>query len=247
MSDLPQPLGPQLASELATRGMDAVSSLSGSAAEEIKQWLGDEARAFRFKRMLKLFASAKQRLADAGLKLNPVRAKVLFPLIEAASLEEDEGQEAEEMHERWGSLLANASSHPEKVPPAFPAVLKELSAADAQLFDLLLGLHYTQPDGKFSLLEIARAVIANEKEGATHPKTYLSLGNLERLALIQRVPELGLDQLHLDPATAQTRPVRTLGDYLSTVPKSAIIFHHQVTEFGIEFNEACRPPLKAQE
>jgi hypothetical protein len=56
-----------------------------------------------------------------------------MPIIEAIGDEEDDS-----MSDRWAALLANAAGgSPDQVPPSFPAILRELTAGEAQLLDAL--------------------------------------------------------------------------------------------------------------
>jgi len=57
-----------------------------------------------------------------------VPIKTLFPLLEGASLDEDEN-----LHDMWAALLANAALDEKKVPPGFVAILKEMSPDEAML------------------------------------------------------------------------------------------------------------------
>jgi hypothetical protein len=63
-----------------------------------------------------------------------VALNVLHPLLESASLQEDD-----ELQERWANLLANAAD-PRKgspVTPAFIAILKDLSPREVKFLDAL--------------------------------------------------------------------------------------------------------------
>jgi hypothetical protein len=71
-------------------------------------------------------------LDAAGLEPHQVPFRTLVPLVESASLEDDD-----ELTERWAALLANAAGGQEHVPPSFPNVLRELEPVQARLLDTL--------------------------------------------------------------------------------------------------------------
>jgi hypothetical protein len=90
-------------------------------------------------RQLRAFARVYNRASEmagkVGLSLDPIPLKVIKPILDGASLEEDE-----EMQELWAALLANASIQQNSnlgLPPAFPKILQQLRSVDAQFLDVL--------------------------------------------------------------------------------------------------------------
>lgn len=81
---------------------------------------------------VRLASKAQRLLADKGLKAHQVPFRTSVPLLEAGSLEEDEA-----LCDRWAALLANAARAPDKIPPAFVGVLRELEPEAARLLDKL--------------------------------------------------------------------------------------------------------------
>jgi hypothetical protein len=90
--------------------------------------------AYRLKRRARLAREVLAEWEKWGVAPKRVPLKVLAPIFDGASLEEDE-----DMHERWKWLLLNASDPNAKtrVPPSFPEILKQLSPAEAKLLDAL--------------------------------------------------------------------------------------------------------------
>lgn len=93
----------------------------GSPGVDLSEMAAEQVRAWRFKREIKFAKKAMQQLDDGGIDATPVPMRTLVPLLEGATLEDDEG-----MSDRWASLLANAASGKRDVPPSFPSVLREL-------------------------------------------------------------------------------------------------------------------------
>lgn len=69
---------------------------------------------------------------EAGLELKIVTPRILFPILESGSIEDDEN-----MRDRWAALLANTATgnYQDRV---YPEILRQLSAADAQLLRMCL-------------------------------------------------------------------------------------------------------------
>src|SRR5450759_752489 len=110
---------------------EIVCELSGPAAREVGLILGDYLRVWRLKRTVRLLEDVKQVASDAGLTLRPVAPRLLFPILDAATLEDEE-----ELHQRWVALLTNAATAFDgEMLPSFPDVLKQLISAEVQFLD----------------------------------------------------------------------------------------------------------------
>jgi hypothetical protein len=107
---------------------DVMNKLFGPAATEIGLSWGEAFRVWRLKRTVRLLEDVKQIASDAGLDLKPVAPRLLFPILEAASLEDDE-----DLRRRWVALLTNAArtDFHNEVLPAFPDILKQLTSEEA--------------------------------------------------------------------------------------------------------------------
>jgi hypothetical protein len=109
-----------------------VKKILGPAADEIAQRVRDEIRVYRFGRQLSLLRKAERIALEAGFKPTAVPTKLLFSLLEGASLEEDEG-----LHDKWAALLAN-SANPgmtKWVRPSFADTLTLMTPEVAQFLD----------------------------------------------------------------------------------------------------------------
>jgi hypothetical protein len=104
----------------------------GPAADEVAEMMRDSIRVYRYQRQLKLLHKAEAMTLKAGYTPETVSLKLLFPLLEGASLEENE-----DLHTMWAALLAHAS-HPGSVSlvlPSFTEVLRVLTVDEARLLD----------------------------------------------------------------------------------------------------------------
>ena len=136
MSDLPTPKDPMATAiekgieEAAKAAKDYLDKLLTSGVEQTGGIIGDTVAYWRFKNKVNLVLKAKAFLEAKGIEPGLVLPKVVAPLLEAGSLEEDS-----DMKDRWAALLASAATDPTKVPPAFPRILSELSSTEAIILE----------------------------------------------------------------------------------------------------------------
>src|ERR1700755_3276467 len=81
---------------------DMLEKIAGPAAEEFGLTLKDHVRVFRLKRQIRLFKRVEEMLAEAKMEPGRVPFKLLLPMIENASIEENN-----ELQDRWAAMLAN--------------------------------------------------------------------------------------------------------------------------------------------
>src|SRR6266550_8600896 len=107
-----------------------VKRMLGPAADELAEMWRDQVRLYRYERQLKCVEKAERMAPEAGFTPQAVPPKILFPLLEGASFEENE-----DLHDMWSALLANAASpeNAEYVKPGFIAVLRQLTPNEVSL------------------------------------------------------------------------------------------------------------------
>src|SRR5580658_4151407 len=77
----------------------------GPAADEVAEMWRDQVRVYRYGRQVKLLEKVEKMAQEAGFSPQAVPPKLLFPLLEGASFEDNES-----LHTMWAALLANAAS-----------------------------------------------------------------------------------------------------------------------------------------
>jgi hypothetical protein len=223
------------APELILRGTELVAALKltdvakailGPATGEFAERIHDSVRLYRFGRQLKCLQKAEKMARDAGFTPKAVPIKLLFPLLEGASLEEDEG-----LHTMWAALLANASSpeHAQTVRPGFIALLKQMASDEAVLLNWIC--EKTQPNHR---LDSNWIVVAPKELGwpdadpvKHNRQLHACIEALEAAQLVRRYY-----YTHQD-----IRP-----SLYSTGFQKGVEFEYEVTDRGSEFIMACRPP-----
>jgi hypothetical protein len=123
-----------------------VKRMLGPAADELAEMWRDQVRMYRYERQLKCVEKAERMAQEAGFTPQAVPPKILFPLLEGASLEEDET-----LHDMWAALLANAAS-PEcagRVRPAFISTLKQMAPDEAALLNWMFSERVGLGEGAF--------------------------------------------------------------------------------------------------
>ena len=100
--------------------------------EELGELLADQVRFFRYKNQVRILSKARELLEREKVDPQRVSLKILVPILEAGSIEENE-----DMINRWAALLATAANPGSSisVKPSFPEILKELSPKDALILD----------------------------------------------------------------------------------------------------------------
>lgn len=117
--------------DIAPETLDYLTRASGGPFGELWAMPGDWIRFRRWKRAVTRAEEARRILVDRGREPRQVDDSTLVPLLEAASLTDDDTLAA-----KWGALLANATDPAaDAVPPMHAEILKQLSPDDAILLD----------------------------------------------------------------------------------------------------------------
>jgi hypothetical protein len=131
----------KVAEKVLEPAADLIKRIGGPVADEIGEYLAASVRPYTVVRQVEAVAKAQQMLNDRGLSTHSVPPRLLLPILEGASIEDEE-----DLHTKWSALLANAASS-DKVHPSYVEILKQLTPDDARLLDKLY--EYTNARGKW--------------------------------------------------------------------------------------------------
>ncbi|QOY88679.1 Abi-alpha family protein [Paludibaculum fermentans] len=243
----------------ALKFTDIIKAILGPATAEIADRFRDEVRRYRYGRQLDCLRKAEEMAKRAGFTPKAVPIKLLFPLLEGASLEE-----SEDLHTMWAALLANSSKAPEQpiVRIGFLDVLKHISKDSALLLNAIWkevkqGLDFERSMGALpnptnllfvgEFTDVLRMYVAlgvttigDEKKMATLAKVELGkvvLGDLKQFWTC--VDELMREDILVYRIETE-RLDRMKGK------ERVDVENYYLTVFGIEFLRLCSPPGEIQ-
>lgn len=132
---------------------------------EIGELLADPIKAYRLKRQIDLLAKTQAYAEKNGIQIKPVALKVLVPLLEGVSLEEEE-----ELVVKWRNLLINyIDSAQVRLVTVYPSILGQLSSYEVVALTRKANPLNPELSGR-KVVELTKAEV----------------GNLERLGLIKK-------------------------------------------------------------
>jgi hypothetical protein len=213
--------------------VDFAKTVGGPAARELGLFLAEEVKtigSIREAKRMTTLARAAEMVKAAGFEPQQIPRKILVPILEGASLEDDP-----DLTERWAALLANASREGAGAAagPRFPYILQQISPLEALILDYLRSHHADQQKYSggvwlhwFGSVELIGGVL--QIDGRT---VLLACDNLTSLGITQREPTLrkGLDGPKLDQQS-----------FVATDGKGT-----RLSELGLRFLEACTKPSSA--
>ena len=149
-----------LPKELIEKAERLCTKLAGKAATETGELFADQIRYWRFKNQVSILGKAEAILTQSGLQARAVNLKLLVPLIEHASLEENEDAQL-----LWAHLLVNATQDQANVVLHRTCVdlLKTLSGIEAELLKTMFLAWKAEEDMAFAF------AIANELKPPSVP------------------------------------------------------------------------------
>jgi len=178
-------------------------AIGGDVLQETSGTIADQVRLFRLRNQLSILRKAEQAARDAGISPKRISTKLLVPLIESASLEEDAS-----LQELWARLLLRAATDDrfslhaitldvlKGISPLEALMMKALhdrlqeseKIAPLQLEELLRQLVVARPDLPWLELEAFQGSLSLPKE-----HVQVALDNLRRFNLFSIDPQTNWD------------------------------------------------------
>lgn len=178
------------------KAIDAAREAGGFIARfvsgPLEQGIGifeDRLRYMRWERQIRLMQRTQDFLRRVGLSAptRPVPLKLLIPIMQGASLEEND-----DLQDRWAALLVNAANanFRSEVRRSYGVILEQLTPLDVQILDVLYSLPFEkcQHEGIVTSELPERARIKEEKENEfslPSEEVVISLSNLARLGCLR--------------------------------------------------------------
>ena len=242
-------------SESINKAADLVHRLTGPVFDDIGAMISDSMKPYRAKNLVNTLRKTQRILHEAGLPANAVPTRLLFPIAEASSIEDNET-----LQDMWAGLLATASQQTDSVSPSFIETLKQLTPDDARHLEAIgqdSVKHFNDVRGRIkhfgNKVEIKDCICDGmtlapwafggfrfngpEKFDAP-PSVYAD--TYERLGLIRREFEVSSSFDRLD-----------LGGYYDDATRhqkvdSEVDGWYEFTEYAVRFLDACHGPQPAK-
>jgi hypothetical protein len=177
--------------DLARDAGRSLASFFSGPASQVSGMIEDHLRYVRWERSERLAQRAQDFLAERGMS-SPTRAvpvKFAIPLIEAATLEEDDT-----LQDVWARMLANAATdgYPQELNRSFIVMLEQMSGQDVLLFQKIYSVPTPDdPEAGIKTEHLPASVSIDHVNTVTlstsspSPAVRLSLANLERLGCLR--------------------------------------------------------------
>ncbi len=224
--------GEILKSGFLDKGADLVHKLAGPVFEEFGAMLADKVRVWRVKNLISTVKRTERLLLDAGPPPNAVPPRLLLPILENSSLEDNET-----LQEMWAGLLASASQERDSVSPSFVETLKQLTPEEARQLEYVAA--ETAADVKTNVLLPGATVPDSLWRGSADEKTDISFDTFERLGLIRRDWSTYLENArHLQFDREERRNFNAESINEGLITEYTLLF----TDYGARFLKACHGP-----
>jgi hypothetical protein len=168
---------------VAEAAKDFLQKVITPPLEEVGSLLSDQVKLWRFKNQVNIVNKAEAYLKSKNIKSRKVSIKVLTPLLENASIEEDST-----LQEKWAQLLANTVREDSSLDTTlYSHILSQMTATDATLFDFFNSHLVLEQASEF--IEVTpshppRLIFKYSDLEKKYKGALLSIDNLIRLRLI---------------------------------------------------------------
>lgn len=196
-------------------------------AEPIREW-----QRKRLERAREVITGAATILERAGEEPQPVPGRILMPILEHSSLEEDD-----DLRSKWAGLLANAASLGlgNRILPGYADILRQLTPVQARIIDWMYGDSYQLGPGEPAHWPSVQRDEVMEHFALTRQDYTLLASDLHRLQLID-----GRRHVNFTDATGM---FNTAGGGWTTESLYGTI---GLTALAVHFVQACCPPQSKQ-
>lgn len=210
MADIEKILdGINIPKQLLEKSEKLLKVLFGESFEEIGGIIADQVRLRRFKNQIKIFNRAQEILKEKKINPQKVSLKVLAPLIEYSSYEEEDT-----LQEMWSKLIVNALSDTQDTlfQQNCISILNKLTSEEAKLLDVLFKLlqqrldaynkrnhHRPKSSDEYSVSIFSFGIAKLAKElGYMKNDFYFKISNLVSLGLLKWETDVSVEASKTD-------------------------------------------------
>ncbi|WP_291401928.1 Abi-alpha family protein [Daejeonella sp.] len=180
---------------------DFLGKLISPTIEEVGLLISDNIKFLRFKNQVKILLKAKNYIEKNNISLKEIPIKILVPLLEKASLEDEE-----KLQDKWSNMLVNmVDSETNFQNQIFPHILSQMSLGE---YEALQEVFQKEKELAIKYEELATMRVLNDDKYYFKPETkklkaeidkieqdgfWLSIeefevANIARLGLIRQLP-----------------------------------------------------------
>lgn len=235
-------------SEAINKAADLVHRLAGPVCDDIGAMISDSIKPYRAKNFVNTLRKTDRILRDAALPANAVPTRLLFPIADASSIEDNET-----LQEMWAGLLATASQQTDAVSPSFIETLKQLTPDEARHLEVICQdsvrrYNEIRERNQYSFKKAERVydgmmLVAwafggtrfNGPEELTVPRSVYPDSYL-RLGLIRK-------NFSVTSSFHGRDLNRAMADEMGTAVDADVDEWYEFTEYAVRFLDACHGPL----
>jgi len=160
------------------KGLDLAKEFLGKLVsptiEELGLLISDNIKFLRFKNQVKILLKAKKYVEENNIALKEIPIKILVPLLEKASLEDDE-----QLQDKWSNMLVNmVDSATSMQNQVFPYILSQLSIQEYEALNDLLQKEKALVEKRDLLTELR---VLNDDKYCFKPETKKLKGEVEKI------------------------------------------------------------------
>ena len=226
--------------------IDNFAKLTGPMCDELGLYFGERVRTFRHQNITNVIEDSIKKLESTGKPVNPVPPRLLIPIFEAASVEDNPT-----LQDMWSGLLASASDRADNMSPSYVETLKALTPMDAQA---LTSLYESRPSlmlgSEYELSHRISVSISLPEDSTSAAR--LKIETFERLGLIRREielyhagknpqPKMGVSPFIFPRPGISPLPPEWLSRNERNWPEPLpeVSWQFVFTSYGIQFMNAC--------
>ncbi len=223
---------------------DFLGKLIGPSVEELGLLISEPIKFLRFKNQIKILLKARQHVERYNISLKEIPIKILVPLLENASLEEDQ-----KLQDKWANMITNmADTNTNLQNQIFPHILSQISTEEYEgLRDLLAQEHTLLEKQKilvdiqkdkpweYNVSKLRKEIIEIEQCGFSISVEAWEYSNLERLGLIRLLPP----QIYINEFTTGGVEYEHRERWHSLKAEYQFDNGYRITELGEKFLEIC--------